>query len=155
VIGRRSSSSRGRRAAAGAALSAILTAAVALLALSGCGESAEAKAHKQVCAARADVGVQIRALSGLSLNAAAASTARSSFEAIGKDVNEIKAATPKLKSATRRQVETATHEFVTKVGAIATSLGSSATPSQAAAQFREALTQLAAAYNGTLASISC
>jgi hypothetical protein len=129
--------------------------AIVLVSLSGCGESAQAKANKQVCAVRSDISKQIRTLGGLALSSSSAAAARASFEAIGNDVNQIKALQPKLDSSRRRAVESATHDFVTRVGAIATALGSKASPTNAAAQFKSALSALAEAYNQTLASLSC
>src|SRR4030081_2664510 len=81
------------------------------LALAGCGESAEAKAKKQVCTARNDIAKQITTLQGLTLSSSTAATARASFEAIGKDVAQIKGAQGKLEPSRRQQVEAATHTF--------------------------------------------
>jgi hypothetical protein len=137
------------------ALTLAAVASVALLALAGCGESAQAKANKQVCAVRSDISKQIRTLGALTLSSSSAGAAKASFEAIGNDVNQIKALLPKLDSSHRRAVESATHDFVTRVGTIATALGSKLSPSNAAAQFKRALSELAEAYNQTLASLSC
>lgn len=136
---------------------ALALAALVLLpvALSGCGESAQAKASKQVCAVRGDISKQIRTLNGLTLTASSATTAKTSFEAIGLDVSRIKGLEAKLDSAHRRTLEAATHDFVTRVGAIATALTSKLSPTNAAAQFKAALGQLAEAYNQTLASLTC
>jgi hypothetical protein len=130
-------------------------ASIVLLALPGCGESAQAKANKQVCALRSDISKQIRTLNGLTLSSSSAATAKASFEALGNDVNQIKTLQPKLDSSRRRAVESATHDFVTRVGTIATALGSKLSPSNAAAQFKRSLSELAEAYNQTLASLSC
>jgi hypothetical protein len=134
---------------------AVLVLAVSLLALAGCGESSQAKAYKPVCAARSDISKQIRTLTGLTLSSSSASNAKTSFEAIGRDVTTIKAAQAKLDSSHRKTVETATHEFVTQVGAIAAGLTAHLSRGNAATQFTAALSQLAGAYNQTLASISC
>jgi hypothetical protein len=136
-------------------LAATVVLAIVLVSLSGCGESAQAKANKQVCTVRSDISKQIRTLSGLALSSSSAAAARASFEAIGNDVNQIKALQPKLDSSRRRAVESATHDFVTRVGVIATALSSKTSPTNAAAQFKSALSQLAEAYNQTLASLSC
>ena len=129
--------------------------ALTLLALSGCGESAQAKANKQVCAVRGDISKQIRTLNGLTLSAGSANTAKTSFEAIGGDVSQIKGLGAKLDSAHRRALEAATHDFITRVGTIAAALTSKLSPANAAAQFKAALGQLAEAYEQTLASLSC
>ncbi|MCW3028720.1 MAG: hypothetical protein JWN81_1931 [Solirubrobacterales bacterium] len=136
-------------------LTAVLVLAVALLALAGCGESSQAKAYKQVCAARSDISKQIRTLTGLTLSSSSASNAKGSFEAIGRDVTTIKAAQAKLDSSHRKTVEAATHDFVTQVGAIAAGLTAHLSRGNAATQFTAALSQLAGAYNQTLASIGC
>jgi hypothetical protein len=129
--------------------------AVVLFALSGCGESAQAKAGKQVCAVRGDISKQIRTLTGLTLSSSSATAAKTSFEAIGSDITQIKGLQSKLDPARRRPVETATHDFVTRVGAIASALTSKLSPANAATQFKSALAQLAEAYNQTLASLTC
>ena len=125
------------------------------LALTGCGESAEAKAKKQVCAARNDIAKQIVALQALTLSSTSAATAKASFEAIGKDVTQIKSAQSKLAPSRKQQVEAATSTFVTRVNSIATSLTSNVSPSTALTQFKSALSQLGAAYSQTLGPISC
>lgn len=134
---------------------AILVVVLGALALTGCGESAEAKAKKQVCSARNDIAKQITALQGLTLSSSSAATARASLEAIGKDVTQIKNAQPKLESSRRKQVEAATSTFVTQVNSIASSLSSNVSPSTALTQFKSALSQLGTAYRQTLGPISC
>ena len=125
------------------------------LALTGCGESAEAKAKKQVCVARNDIAKQIAALQALTLSSTSAATAKASFEAIGKDVTQIKSAQSKLAPSRKQQVEAATSTFVTRVNSIATSLTSNVSPSTAVTQFKSALSQLATAYSQSLGAISC
>lgn len=133
----------------------VVVATVAALAVTGCGESAQAKAKKQVCSARNDIAKQITTLQGLTLSSSSAATAKASFEAIGKDVTQIKSAQPKLEPSRRQQVEAATHTFVTQVNAIASSLASNVSPSTALTQFKSALSQLGTAYRQTLGPISC
>jgi hypothetical protein len=133
----------------------VVVATVAALVVTGCGESAQAKAKKQVCSARNDIAKQITTLQGLTLSSSSAATARASFEAIGKDVTEIKSAQPKLEPSRRQQVEAATHTFVTQVNAIASSLTANVSPSTALTQFKSALSQLGTAYRQTLGPISC
>jgi hypothetical protein len=144
-----------RTRAAGSAAAALLAVLALGLLLSGCGESAQAKANKQVCATRSDISKQIRTLAGLTLTSSSANAAKASFEAIGRDVSQIKDTQRKLDSSRRRVVEAATHDFVTRVGAIATALTAKLSPATAAAQFKRSLGQLAEAYNQTLASLSC
>jgi hypothetical protein len=126
-----------------------------VLAVSGCGESAQAKARKQVCSARNDIARQIATLQKLTLNAGAAGAAKASFEAIGKDVTQVKNVQKGLDTARRKQVETATHNFVTQVTAIAAGLSSNTSISNAEAQFKSALSQLATAYSQSLGAINC
>jgi hypothetical protein len=138
-----------------ARIAAIAALVAGLLALAGCGESAQANAKKQVCAARGDLVRQITTLSGLTLTSSSANAAKASFEAIGRDVTELKDAQPKLGSPLKAEVETATHDFVTQVNSIASGLTSKLSPSNAEAQFKSALSRLAGAYNQTLAPIGC
>jgi hypothetical protein len=144
---------RGIRASARLATLAAL--AFGLLAVAGCGESAQAKAKRQVCAARGDLVKQITTLSGLTLSSSSANAAKASFEAIGRDVTQITGAQPKLGPPLKGQIETATHDFVTQVNSIASGLTSKLSPGNAEAQFKAALSKLASAYNQTLAPISC
>jgi hypothetical protein len=138
-----------------ASIAVVVVVMVGALALTGCGESAEAKAKKQVCTARNDISKQITTLKGLTLSSSTAATARASFEAIGKDVTQIKNAQPKLEPSRRQQVEAATHTFVTQVNSIASSLSSNVSPSTAVTQFNSALSQLGTAYSQTLGPINC
>jgi hypothetical protein len=128
---------------------------VVAVAMSGCGESAEAKAKKQVCSARNDIAKQVNTLTSLTLSSGSAASAKTGLEAIGKDVEQIKQAQSKLEPARKQQVEAATHAFVTQVNSIASSLSSNPSPSGASAQFKSALSQLATAYKQTLGPISC
>jgi len=125
------------------------------LAVSGCGESAQAKARKQVCSARTDIAKQIATLQKLTPSAGAAGAAKASFEALGKDVTQIKNVQNSLDTARRKQVETATHNFVTQVTTIAAGLSSNTSISNAEAQFKSALSQLASAYSQSLGAINC
>jgi hypothetical protein len=134
---------------------AVIALLAVLAALAGCGESAQAKAKIQVCNARNDVAKRITTPQNLTLTASAGATAKASFEAIGRDVTQIKAEQGHLDATRRQQVEAATHNFVSQVNAIATSLSSSASLANAEAQFRAALAQLASAYSQTLGSINC
>ncbi len=136
-------------------LRAVAAASFACLALAGCGESAQDKAKAQVCNARADISKQISSLSSLTLSNASVSSAKSSFEAIGNDLKKIKEAQPKLDSTRKAQVESATHTFEDQVRTIASGLASNLSPTNAQAQFKSALSQLATAYKQALAPINC
>jgi MFS family permease len=143
------------RAVIRTAIAIVVVAAFGALALTGCGESAEAKAKKQVCAARNDIANQVNALQGLTLSASSVSAAKVSLEAIGKDVTQIKNVQPKLEPSRRQQVEAATSTFIKQVNSIASSLSANVSPSTALTQFKAALSQLGVAYRQTLGPISC
>jgi hypothetical protein len=142
-----------------ASITALLLSA---LLLAACGESAQEKAEAQVCAARADISKQITTLSGLTLSASSATTAKTSVEAISDDLTKIKNAQPNLAPARKEQVEAATHTFTTQLTSTVTSLTSSLTSltspaslSNAATEVKSALVQLASSYKQTLSPISC
>jgi hypothetical protein len=134
---------------------AITALAVAVFALAGCGESAQDKAKTQVCNARTDISKQIDALSGLTLSSSSIATAKTSLEAIGKDLTQIKNAQHNLAPARRQEVEAATQTFTSKVSSIAAGLSASFNPATAETQFKSALSQLTSAYKQTLAPINC
>ena len=108
-----------------------------------------------MCNARNDIAKQITTLQKLTLNPGAAGAAKASFEAIGKDVTQIKNVQNSLDTGRRKQVETATRNFVTQVTAIAAGLSSNTSISNAEAQFKSALSQLATAYSQSLGAVSC
>jgi hypothetical protein len=125
------------------------------LLLASCGESTQEKAKAQVCNARGDISKQINTLSGLTLTSSSVAAAKASFEGIGRDLTQIKNAQSKLDPTRRAQVESASRSFETDVRSIASSLASNLSPSNAEAQFKSALSQLATAYKQALAPINC
>jgi len=129
--------------------------AVGALAIAGCGESAQDKAKAQVCNARADISKQVNMLGGLTLSTSSVNAAKAGFEAIGKDLTQIKKAQSKLDPARRAQVESASRTFESQVRSIASGLASNLSPSNAGTQFKSALSQLATAYKQALAPINC
>jgi len=129
--------------------------AAGALALAGCGESAQAKAKTQVCNARADIAKQIDTLSGFTLSSTSVNAANAALQAIGKDLTQIRNAQSKLDPGRRSQVEAASRKFESEVRSIASGLASNLSPSDAAAQFKAALGQLATAYKQALAPINC
>jgi hypothetical protein len=129
--------------------------AVGVLAIAGCGESAQEKAKAQVCNARADISKQINNLGSLTLSSSSVNAAKAGFEAIGKDLTQIKNAQSKLEPARKAQVEAASRSFGSQVRSIASGLASNLSPSNAEAQFKTALSQLATAYKQALVPINC
>ncbi len=132
------------------------------LALTACGESAQEKATAQVCKARSGVSKQITALEGLTISFNTLTEAKASFEAIEKDLTEIKNAQPNLEPARKEQVQSATKSFETQLSTITAgvvaSLGSGnieAELKNAGPQLKSALGKLAADYKQALGPISC
>jgi Tfp pilus assembly protein PilP len=126
-----------------------------ILAIAGCGKSAQEKATAQVCEARADISKQITTLSGLTLSTSAVTQAKSGVEAIAGDLKKIKGAQAGLNPARKQQVETATNTFEAQLTAIVKDLTSSLSLTNAASQVQSAVTQLTTSYKQTLAPISC
>jgi hypothetical protein len=123
--------------------------------LSACGESAQQKASAQVCGARTDISKQINTLNALGLSANLPSQVKSGVEAIANDITKIKNEQGNLEPARRKQVQTATHTFETRLNSILTGLTSNLSLSNAEAQFKSALSDLATSYKQTLASVDC
>jgi hypothetical protein len=127
-----------------------------------CGEAAQDKAKAEVCAARTEISKQITKLQGLTLSSNAVDEAKGSVEAIGKELNKIKEAQPKLQPARKEQVTAATKKFEEEFKKIASEVAStfssgSLSSSLAAAEpkLRSALTALASDYKQALAPINC
>jgi hypothetical protein len=133
------------------------TAAVMLsaLALGACGESAQEKAKAQVCGARTDISNRINTLTGLGLSTNLPSQVKTGVEAIANDITKIKNGQGNLEPARRQQVQTATHTFEARLNSILTGLTSNLSLSNAEAQFKTALSELATSYKQTLAPVNC
>jgi len=132
------------------------------LALTACGESAQEKATAQVCKARTEISKRITKLQGLTISSNTLTEAKASFEAIEKDLTEIKNAQPNLEPARKEQVQSATESFETQLSMITAgvvaSLGSGnieAELKNAGPQLKSALSKLAADYREALGPISC
>jgi hypothetical protein len=132
------------------------------LALAACGESAQEKATAQVCKARTEISKQITKLEGLTISSNTVTEAKTSFEAIGKELTEIKNAQSNLEPARKEQVQSATKSFETQLGTITAgvvaSLGSGNIEAQlknAGPQLKSALSQLGADFKQALGPISC
>jgi Tfp pilus assembly protein PilP len=126
-----------------------------VLAVAGCGKSAEEKARAQVCEARADISKQITTLSGLTLSTSSITQAKSGVEAIAGDLKKIKGAQAGLNPARKQQAEAATNTFEAQLTAIVKNLTSNLSLTNAASQVQSAVTQLTTSYKQTLAPISC
>ena len=126
-----------------------------VLALAGCGESAQEKAQAQVCDARADISKQISTLSSLTLSTSSVTQAKTSLEAIASDLKKIKVAQANLDPARKEQVEAATNTFETQLSSIVSSFSSSLSLTNLETQVKAAVTQLTNSYKQTLAPISC
>ena len=135
-----------------AAVTAVLLSAAALQA---CGESAQDKAKAQVCDARADISKQISTLSTLAISTSALTEAKTSVEAIGKDLTKIKNAQSDLQPAVKEEVERATESFKKQLSSTASGVTSGLSLSNAQTQLKTALSQLGESYQQTLAPLSC
>lgn len=140
-------------------LAALLLSSLALVA---CGESAQEKATAQVCKARTEISKQITKLEGLTISSNTVTEAKTSFEAIGKELTEIKNAQTNLEPARKEQVESATKTFETQLSTITAgvvaSLGSGnieAELKNAGPQLKSALSQLGTDFKQALGPISC
>jgi hypothetical protein len=129
--------------------------ALGALALAGCGESSQEKAEKQVCSARNEISKEIKTLESLTLTSASVEKAKTSFEAIKKNLEKIKAAQPNLNQSRREQVQKAAQTFESQVASIASGLTSNLSLSNAETQFKTALTQLGTSFKQAFAPISC
>jgi len=130
--------------------------------LAACGESSQEKAKAQVCSARSDISKQISSLEGLTISSTTISQAEASFEAIGKDLTQIKKAQPNLEPARREQVEAATKTFESQLSSITSGVisklgsGNAVTAlTSAEPALKAAVSQLASDYKQALGPISC
>jgi hypothetical protein len=133
---------------------------VLALALSACGSggastSKQDKAKEQVCSARDDIGKQVDTLKGLTLSAGTVTTLQTSLKAIDDDLTTIKNSVGDLTAGDKSKLQEANQTFVSKVNSIASSLSKSTSLSQAQSQAKDALQQLASAYQQTFAKFDC
>jgi hypothetical protein len=128
--------------------------AAALIA-TACGESKADKAKSQVCDARADVSKQVDELKGLTLATASVDGVKANLTAIRNDLAKIRDAQGDLNSERKQQVQGANQQFGAQVRAITQNIGSSASATDAAAQIKQAGTQLADSYAQTLGKVDC
>jgi hypothetical protein len=125
------------------------------LAITACGESAQEKAKAEVCKARADISHQINMLTSLTASTISPTAVKTGVEAVANDLSTIKKAQGNLAPARKEQVQAATHTFETQLSTILTGITSNLSLSNAEAQFKSALSQLATSYKSTLGPINC
>jgi len=136
-----------------------LTAALVLvlvLAVSACGgDSAEERAQKQVCSARADIKQQVDELKSTTVSTASLDGVQSNLQAIGKSLSQLSGAQKDLKGDRKQDVREATQTFKTEVANVGRQLVTSLSASDAEQQIRTALDGLASSYQKALAPIDC
>jgi hypothetical protein len=125
------------------------------LAITACGESAQEKAKAEVCGARADISHQLNMLTSLTASTISPTAVKTGVEAVANDLSKIKKAQGNLAPARKEQVQAATHTFETQLSSILTGITSNLSLSNAEAQFKSALSQLATSYKTTLGPINC
>jgi hypothetical protein len=125
------------------------------LAITACGESAQEKAKAEVCSARADISHQLNMLTSLTASTISPTAVKTGVEAVANDLSKIKKAQGNLAPARKEQVQAATHTFETQLSTILTGITSNLSLSNAEAQFKSALSQLATSYKSTLGPINC
>lgn len=144
---------------AAAAAAALLLGA---LALAACGESAQDKAHAQVCDARKAISEQVTKLQGLTLTSSTVDEAKSGLESIRAELKKIKDAQPDLAPNRKEEVETATNRFGEELKAVSVQVASSlasgtseAAIATAKPKLKAAAETLASDYRQALGPISC
>lgn len=128
---------------------------VPALGLAACGQSAADKAKSQVCGARGDISKQIDYLKGLTLTTATTTGVKNSLKAIGDDLTKIKDAQPQLNAERKQQVQSANQAFRTELESVVNNIGTNLSISNAEAQLKTAVQQLAQSYQQTFAAINC
>jgi hypothetical protein len=136
-------------------LSMISLFAVAVLAVSACGESKADKAKSQVCDARADIQKHVDTLSGMTLATASVDGVKSSLKAIQSDLGKIKDAQGDLNGERKQQVQQANQQFESQLNSIVQSVGTNLSLSEAGTKLKDATTQLASSYKQTLGKVDC
>ena len=128
---------------------------VAAFGLAACGQSAADKAKSQVCSARTSINKQIDYLKGLTLATATTTGIQNSLKAIGDDLTKIKDAQPQLNADRKQQVQSANQAFRAQLQSVLTNIGTNLSLSNAEAQLKTGVQQLARSYQQTFAAISC
>jgi hypothetical protein len=139
---------------------AIAALPIVILGLSACGESSEAKANKQVCAATSEISAQVKKLETLPISSSFPGEVRTSAEAIDKSLGEIKSAAPDLEAARKEEFDAATRTFQVELAALLATTLSSATRGEAALQsaapeLKASLNKLGADYTQAFEALKC
>jgi hypothetical protein len=129
---------------------------IVALALAACGgESAEERAQKQVCSARADIKKQVDELKSTTISTASLDGVQQNLQAIGKSLSTIAGAQKDLKGDRKQDVQAATQAFKTEVASVGRELVTSLSAADAKQQIQTALQGLATSYRKALAPIDC
>jgi hypothetical protein len=129
--------------------------AVSLAACGGGGQSAQDKADKQVCDARADIGRRVQQLGDLTPATATIGGVQAQVDAIQDDLKDIAAARDDLDGDRAAQVRTATDRFTARLTTIVGEATQSLSLTDARARLEAAASDLAAAYSSTLGTLDC
>ena len=126
------------------------------LVVSACGgESADKKAQKTVCSARANIKKQVDGLKSLTISSASIDGVKANLKSIRDSLSQMAQAQKDLKGSRKQQVQSATQAFKSEVSDVARQLGKSVTLSAGAQQIQTALQALASGYEKALAPIDC
>jgi predicted nuclease with TOPRIM domain len=125
------------------------------LAFAGCGQSAQDKAKKDVCNARADIEKKVNDLKGLTATSVSVDRVKSDLKAIKDDLKKIADAQDQLDPTRKKQVEKANETFKSQVSTLTQDLKSPEALKGAAAQLKTDIANLASAYKKTYAPIDC
>jgi hypothetical protein len=129
---------------------------IVALALAACGgESAEERAQKQVCSARADIKKQVDELKSTTISTASLDGVQQNLQAIGKSLSTMAGAQKDLKGDRKQDVQAATQAFKTEVASVGRELVTSLSAADAKQQIQTALQGLATSYRKALAPIDC
>jgi hypothetical protein len=129
---------------------------IVALALAACGgESAEERAQKKVCSARADIKKQVDELKSTTISTASLDGVQQNLQAIGKSLSTMARAQKDLKGDRKQDVQAATQAFKTEVASVGRELVTSLSAADAKQQIQTALQGLATSYRKALAPIDC
>ncbi len=136
-------------------LAGVVAVALALLVSACGGQSAQEKAQKTVCSARADIKKQVDELSSATITTASLDSVQANLKAIGSSLSKMAQAQKDLKGSRKQQVQAANQAFKAEVTDVGKQLGTSITLSNGAQQIKTALQSLASGYQKALAPIDC
>jgi hypothetical protein len=132
------------------------------LGLAACGESSEEKATKQACAGLKEISTEIAKIQSLPISTSFLTEATKSFETIGKSVEKVKEAVPKLPASHREEVEAANKAFATQVASITASVVTASKSSNLEAalksaepQIKSAVSNLSTGYKKAIEELKC